>query len=72
MRRNSSSAGAARMRLLRQRRREGALCVTVEVFRCEIERLVRQGLLRPDHALDREAVADAVGKLIENWFRQCR
>jgi hypothetical protein len=65
----NTSSGAARMRLLRERRREGAICVTVEVFRCEIDRLVRQGLLRPDQKLDRDAVASAIGKLIEIWFR---
>jgi hypothetical protein len=66
---SSSSPGAARMRLLRQRRREGAICVTVELFQCEIDCLVRQGLL-PDHARDREVLAHAVGRLIEHWFRR--
>jgi hypothetical protein len=69
---NSSSAGAARMRLLRQRRREGAICITVEVFECELELMVRQGLLEQRQVRDREAVADVVGKLVETWFYQSR
>jgi hypothetical protein len=45
------------MRLLRQRRREGAIVVDVEVFAIERAHMVRQGLIRPDQHLDREAVA---------------
>ena len=56
------------MRLLRQRRREGAVCVTVEVFRCEIDRMARLGLLRADQVREREAVTIAVGKIVESWF----
>ena len=57
------------MRLLRQRRREGAIVVDVEVFAVERGRMVREGLIRPDQMLDRDAVAAAVGKILETWFR---
>ena len=56
------------MRLLRARRRDGAICVTVEVFCVEIEVMVRQGLLHPSHVQDRRAVRRAVGKIVENWY----
>jgi hypothetical protein len=57
------------MRLLRQRRPEGAIVVDVEVFAIERAHMVRQGLIRPDQPLDREAVAGAVGKILEIWLR---
>ena len=59
------------MRLLRNRRRGGiACCATVEVFRLEIEEMVRRGLLQSAQMRDREAVTYAVGKIMENWFNQ--
>ena len=57
------------MRLLRARRRDGAICVTVEVFGYEIEEMVRRGLLPLSQVQDRRAVRNAVGKIVENWFR---
>ena len=56
------------MRLLRARRRDGAICVTVEVFGYEVEEMVRQGLLQPSQVQDRRAVRRAVGKIVDNWF----
>jgi hypothetical protein len=56
------------MRLLRQRRREGAIVVDLEVFAVERVQMVRRGLIRPDELLDREAVARAVGRILETWF----
>jgi hypothetical protein len=59
------------MRLLRLRRRDGvACCVTIEVFRVEIEVWIRQGLLEHGQVQDRRAVRRAVGKILENWFEQ--
>jgi hypothetical protein len=64
----SQSPGARRMRLLRLRRRDGvACCVTVEVFRYEIDKMIRQGLLQPGQVRDRGAVTDAVGQIVERW-----
>ena len=42
------SASAIRMRRLRERRRRGLRCLTVEVRAREIEALVRKGLLKPE------------------------
>ena len=42
------SAAAARMRLHRNRLRQGLRCVTVELRDNEISALVRQGLLKPE------------------------
>ena len=56
------------MRAIRQRQRGGAICVTVEIFRCEIDRMARLGLLQPDQAFDRKAVTISVGKIVERWF----
>ena len=57
------------MQLLRNRRRGGiACCVTVEVFRLEIEEMVRRGLLQSTQERDRGAITHAVGKIMENWY----
>jgi hypothetical protein len=45
------TAGALRMRVSRQRRREGRRCVTLDVRETEVNRLVTLGLLR---AADRD------------------
>ena len=66
----SQSHGAARMRLLRARRRDGAICVTVEVFGYEVEEMVRRGLLQLGQVQDRRAVRRAVGKILGTWFEQ--
>ena len=59
------------MRLLRLRRRDGvACCVVIEVFGYEIEEMIRQGLLRAEQVKSRGAVTDAIGKVIEAWYRQ--
>ena len=59
------------MRLLRLRRRDGvACCVTVEVFRLEVEEMVRRRLLQPSQVQNRRAVRRAVGKIVENWFNR--
>jgi len=58
------------MRLLRSRRRDGAICITVEVFGYEIEQMARRGLLTPQGVRDRGAVTDAIGKILEAWFLQ--
>ena len=68
----SQSPGAKRMRLLRSRRRDGAICVSVEVFSYEIEQMARQGLLTPQGVRDRGAVTDAIGKILESWSLQHR
>ena len=56
------------MRLLRSRRRDGVICVTLEVFRYEIAEMAKRGFLDPQQMSDREAVTSAVGKIVETWF----
>ena len=56
------------MRLLRARRRDGAICVTVEVFGYEVEEMVRRGLLQLSHVQDRRALRNAVGKVLDDWY----
>ena len=56
------------MRLLRARRRDRAICVTVEVFGYEVEEMVRRDLLQPSQVQDRRALRRAVGKVLDNWY----
>ena len=51
--------GAARMRVSRQRRREGMRCLTIEMRETEIDRLVALGLLAAEARHDRGAVLQA-------------
>ena len=56
---------AERMRLSRLRRRDGMRVVPFEVRDAEIEGLVTHGLLDPSCRNDREAIARALGNLID-------
>ena len=60
------------MRLLRQRRHEGAIVIDLEVFAAERALMVRNGLIGAEQILDREAVAAAVGRILDFWFEQGR
>jgi hypothetical protein len=54
------SAAAERMRLHRERRRNGMRCLTIELHETEIEALIREGLLKPETRNDPSAVSDAL------------
>src|SRR5258707_534652 len=54
------SAAAERMRLHRERRRNGMRCLTIELHETEIDGLIRRGLLRADMRNDPSAVSDAL------------
>jgi hypothetical protein len=54
------SAGAARMRAHRERRRSGLRCVTVQLRETEVDVLIRRGLLKADARNDVYAVRDAL------------
>ena len=54
------SAAAERMRLHRQRRREGLRCLLVELRETEIDTLVRRGLLKPETRNDTNALKIAL------------
>jgi hypothetical protein len=59
------TTAAERMRLSRLRRRDGMRVVPFEVRDAEIEGLVTHGLLDPARRNDREAIARALGNLID-------
>ena len=54
------SAAAERMRLHRERRRQGLRCLTIELRETEIDALVRMGLLRPQTRNDANAIIKAL------------
>lgn len=54
------TAAAKRMRLFRERRRNGMRCVTVGLHDHEIDWLVQYGLLDPETRNDASAIADAL------------
>jgi hypothetical protein len=56
---------AARMRLTRERRRDGMRVVPLEARDTEIDGLIRCGFLPADQRGDREAIARAFGLLLD-------
>jgi hypothetical protein len=54
------SAAAERMRLHRERRRQGLSCLTIELRETEIDALVRRGLLKAETRNDEHAVRMAL------------
>jgi hypothetical protein len=54
------SAAAERMRLHRERRRQGLRCLTIELRETEIDALVREGLLERETRNDANAIIDAL------------
>jgi hypothetical protein len=58
--RMARSAAAERMRLHRERRRNGMRCLTIELHETEIDALIRKGLLKSETRNDPSAVSDAL------------
>jgi hypothetical protein len=54
------SAAAERMRLHRERRRQGLRCLMVELRETEIDVLIQKGLLDGEMRNDPDAVSDAL------------
>jgi hypothetical protein len=54
------SPAAERMRLHRERRRNGMRCLTIELHETEIDALIRKGLLKSETRNDPSAVNDAL------------
>jgi hypothetical protein len=54
------SAAAERMRLHRERRRNGMRCLTIELRETEIDALIREGLLKSETRNDASAVSHAL------------
>ena len=59
------TAAANRMRASRQRQRDGLRCVRFEVRDTEIEGLMARGLLDPVARNNRQAIAAALGELMD-------
>ena len=60
------SPAAERMRLHRERRRNGMRCLTIELHETEIDALIRRGLLRADMRNDPSAVSDALYAFLDD------
>ena len=60
------SAAAERMRLHRERRRQGLQCIIVELRETEIEALVRRGLLKAETRNDKYAVRMALYQYLDD------
>ena len=56
----STTRGAERMRLHRERRRRGLRCLTIELREAEIDALVRAGLLRAETRNNLRAISEAL------------
>jgi hypothetical protein len=65
---NSISPAAARMRLSRQRRRERLRPLQILLRETEVDALVESGWLDESGRNDRNAVIDAVHRLIDRVF----
>jgi hypothetical protein len=59
------SPAAERMKLHRERKRNGMRCVTIELRNEEIDALIRKLLLKTEMRNDREAIAEALYGLFE-------
>jgi hypothetical protein len=53
-------SAAERMRVHRQRRRDGLRCLTIELRETEIAALIRRGMLKAEERHDLDAIRDAV------------
>jgi hypothetical protein len=60
------SPAAERMRLHRERRRDGLRCLTIELRETEIDALIRKGMLKTDARNDRDAILNALYAHLEH------
>lgn len=63
-------SGAERMRLHRQRKREGKTLIQIEIFDREIEAFREMGLLPSDRPIDKEDITDALYKFLDRHLRK--
>jgi hypothetical protein len=65
-------SAAERMRRFRRRRRNGMVCVRVQLGATDIDALIARGYLPPNKREDLGAVADAadwfLGEVLGNWI----
>ena len=60
------SPAAERMRLHRERRRDGLRCLMIELRETEINALIRRGLINNDARNDPGAIIDALYAFLDN------
>jgi hypothetical protein len=60
------SAAAERMRIHRERRRQGFRCLTFELRETEIDALIRRGLLQAEMRNDTYSVGKALGEHLDH------
>jgi hypothetical protein len=61
----AARAGTLRQRRTRQRRRNGLRSIEFDIRRNEVEKLVLRGFLAPDDRDDADAIARALGALLD-------
>jgi hypothetical protein len=59
------SPGAERMRIVRERKRRGLRCVTVQIRRAEIDELIRRGYLAEAECNDVYAIREALHRHLD-------
>jgi hypothetical protein len=63
------SPAAERMRRHRQRRRDGLICLTIELRKSEVDGLARMGFLKPEMRNDVSAIRNALYAFYaEHWI----
>jgi hypothetical protein len=60
------SPAAERMRLHRERKKNGMRCLMIELRETEIDALIQKGFLKPDTCNDTSAIVDA----LYAWFER--
>jgi hypothetical protein len=63
------SAAAERMRLVRQRRRDGLRCYTIELHDDDLDGLQRRGFLAAEQRADQNAVLTALYSFLDDALR---
>jgi hypothetical protein len=65
----TASPGAARMARHRARRKDGLLCLTIELRQTEVEALIRLGRLLQDDATNLVAIREALYAFLDDTLR---
>ncbi len=62
------SPAAERMRLHRERRRDGVRCFRIQLYEDEVDELIRRGLLNPEWRHEHNAVVNAFHEFLKQVF----
>ena len=68
----SRSPAAERMRLHRERRRQGLRCLIIELRETEIDELIRKGLLKPETRNNTNAILKALYAYLDHTLAGVR